>query len=43
MKYYLNNPLAHTGIPADLPGVDLIDATGVDYSSPDSSPRTRWC
>ena len=33
MKYYLNNPLAHTGIPADLPGVDLMDATTVDYPS----------
>ena len=33
MKYYLNNPLAHTGIPAHLPGVDLIDATTLDYPS----------
>ena len=33
MKYYLNNPLAHTGIGVDLPDVELIDATTVDYPS----------
>lgn len=33
LKYYLNNPLAHTGIKAQIPGAELIDATSVDYPS----------
>ncbi|MBR3289249.1 MAG: diacylglycerol kinase family protein [Clostridia bacterium] len=33
MKYYLNNPLAHTGVKANIPGAELIDATTVDYPS----------
>ena len=31
MKYYLYNPLANNGIKPDLPGVDLIDASKIDY------------
>ena len=31
MKYYLCNGLANNGIRADLPGVELIDAVGLDY------------
>ena len=31
MKYYLNNPLSNNGISQDIPGVDVIDATKVDY------------
>ena len=31
MKYYLNNPLSNNGISQDIPGVDVIDATKLDY------------
>ena len=31
MKYYLYNPLANNGIKKNLPEVELIDATTVDY------------
>ena len=31
MKYYLNNGRANNGIRTDLPGVELIDAVGLDY------------
>ena len=31
MKYYLNNGLANNGIKADLPGVELINAVGLNY------------
>ena len=31
MKYYLYNPLANNGIKPDIPGVDLIDASKIDY------------
>jgi len=32
MKYYLHNPLANNGISPDLVGVDLLDATKIDYA-----------
>ena len=32
MKYYLNNPLANNGIRVELPGVELIDASALDYA-----------
>ena len=32
MKYYLSNPLANNGIPLEVPGVELLDATKVDYA-----------
>ena len=31
MKYYLYNPLANNGIKPDLPGVELTDASKIDY------------
>jgi len=31
MKYYLYNPLSNNGIPANVPGAELIDATKTDY------------
>ena len=31
MKYYLYNPLSNNGISQDIPGVDVIDATKLDY------------
>ena len=33
MKYYLNNPLSNNGVGVVMPGVELIDATTVDYPS----------
>ena len=31
MKYYLNNPLSNNGINEDIPGVEAMDATKLDY------------
>ncbi|MBR0462321.1 MAG: hypothetical protein IJJ00_06390 [Erysipelotrichaceae bacterium] len=31
MKYYLYNPLANNGIKVDLPGIEAIDASKLDY------------
>ncbi|MBQ6035823.1 MAG: hypothetical protein IJL43_00790, partial [Lachnospiraceae bacterium] len=33
MKYYLYNPLANNGIRIDVPGVQMLDATKLDYST----------
>ncbi|MBQ4361503.1 MAG: diacylglycerol kinase family protein [Lachnospiraceae bacterium] len=33
MKYYLLNPLANNGIKADIPGVETIDVTQIDYAA----------
>ena len=31
MKYYLNNPLSNNGINTEIPGVEMIDASKLDY------------
>ena len=31
MKYYINNPLANNGIKKEIPGIETIDATTLDY------------
>ena len=32
MKYYLYNPLANNGIRTEVPGAEMIDASGLDYA-----------
>lgn len=32
MKYYLNNPLSNNGIKTEIPGVEPIDASKLDYA-----------